>query len=74
LAACAARFNLPDGDAVLFMSATSEIVADLEMRGEGNLGGIWARIDTICPAGQAFSRNLCFAPSSVRLLCLEFVI
>jgi hypothetical protein len=41
-AVCTARLNLPDDDAVLFVSATSGIVADLEMRGEGNLAGIWA--------------------------------
>jgi hypothetical protein len=62
---------------VLFLTATSGIVADLEMRGEGTLGGIWAWIDTIRPAGQALSHNpflrRVLAPSSVPLLCLEFV-
>jgi hypothetical protein len=51
---------------VLFLTVTSGIVADLEMRGEGTLGGIWVWIDTIRPAGQAFSHNPFLRPRFLR--------
>ena len=61
---------------VLSLTVTSGIVADLEMRGEGTLGGIWVWIDTIRPAGQAFSHNPFLRPRSCAVvgvpLCLEF--
>jgi len=61
----------------MFATAISGIVADLEIRGEGTLGGIRAWIDTVRPAGQALSHNpflrLVLAPPSAALLCLEFV-
>jgi hypothetical protein len=63
---CSETPNLPDGDVVLFFTVTSGIVADLEMRGEGTLGGIWAWIDTIRPAGQALSHNPFLRPRFLR--------
>jgi len=46
------------------------------MRGEGTLVGIWVWIDTIRPAGQAFSHNPFLRPRSCAVvgvpLCLEF--
>jgi hypothetical protein len=56
----------------LSATATSGIVADPEMRGEGTLGGIWAWIDAIRPAGPPLSHNP-FSPFSTVCVCLEFV-
>jgi hypothetical protein len=56
----------------LFATATSGIVADLEMRGEGTLGGIRAWIDTIRPAGTGALAEPVFAVLAPSV-CLEFV-
>jgi len=54
----------------MFATATSGIVADLEMRGGGTLGGIWVP-DRHDPDRR--SRTPVLAPSPTPMLCLEFV-
>jgi len=57
----------------MFATAISGIVADLEMRGAGTLGGIWAPDRHDSPSRTGVLATLVLAPSSAPVLCLEFV-